>query len=158
MRHAKYIIYRTRTLLFWIKKKFVFVIFFLFSFFFKGIHALWIRNFCRLHWLNVETTDFCKDEPDIDLQTPFGGQYGGYFIWVDFLPLFCLFVLLCLSMCLYSFKKIHHNTNGRFWSFLFCFVLPTWIKWFWQKKSCTIISLTATVLSWPPETALPSGA
>lgn len=35
--------------------------------------------------------------------------------------IFCHFVLLCLSMCLHSFKKIHHNTNGRFWSFLFCF-------------------------------------
>lgn len=71
MRHAKYIIYRTRTLLFLNKKKVCFRdFFFSFFFFFKGIHALWIRNFCRLHWLNVETTDFHKDEPDINLQTP----------------------------------------------------------------------------------------
>lgn len=67
MLHAKYIIYLTRTLLFLNKKKFIFVIFFHFLFFFfKGIHALWIRNFCWLHWLNVKTTDFiffyfCKE-------------------------------------------------------------------------------------------------
>lgn len=65
MLHAKYIIYLTRTLLFLNKKKFVFCDFFFFFFlFFKGIHALWIRNFCWLHWLNVEITDFAKMSPD----------------------------------------------------------------------------------------------
>lgn len=102
---------------FWIKKGLFLWFFFLFFLFFEGIHALWIRNFCWLHWLNVEITDFCKDESWLTLlaNSHLEGSIGVFFLFLFF---------FFAHQCAFHLFQIHHNTNGRFRSFLLvCFHL-----------------------------------
>lgn len=55
MLHAKYIIYLTRTfVIFELKKGFILFLFCTPEPLPKGIHAMWITNFCWLHWLKLE--------------------------------------------------------------------------------------------------------
>lgn len=61
------------------------MIFFPHFIFFFMESMTWIRNFCQLHWLNVDTIDICRDESDI-CKLHFESRLG-----VTLLVLVCLY-------------------------------------------------------------------
>lgn len=114
---------------FWIKKSLFLWFFFLFLFFsffrfFKGIHALWIRNFCWLHWLNVKITGLFFFVAKMSTDINFWGQCRSCIV--------AMFLFFESTKCAFNLMKRHHNTNGSFCSTP---PPPTWIRLFRRKKS-----------------------
>lgn len=86
------------TLLLYLFFKTWFSCFFFHYIFFFMESMTWIRNFCQLHWLNVDTIDICRDESDI-CKLHFESRLG-----VTLLVLVCLYfaTFFFLSVCLHS--------------------------------------------------------